>query len=571
MANLTRIKILTTGSTTTAPSNLKTGELAYSYVAGTQGNNGDRLYIGTGTETNGIAASVDLIGGKYFTGLLDHVHGTATANSALIVDGNLHLDQLNLGALALESSGGSGQVVTAISTSTTLSGASDSQLVTALAVKTYIDTNITAQDLDFAGDSGTGAVDLDSQSLTIAGDTGITTTASGQTITIDLDDTAVTPGSYGSTTQIPTFTVDQQGRLTAAGVVNVATTLTVDADGSTTEDVNLLADDLQILGTANEIETTVAKANNEVTVTLGLPTNVTIAGELDVDVIDVATEANLASAVVEDLTNNRVVIAGTGGAIEDDANLTFDGTELAVGVDKFTVQAANGNTLIDGTLTVNGDVNLGNSTSDNVIIAGNLTVQGTTTTVESTTITIDDPVIALADNTTSTTSDGLDRGVRFKWGTGSAVATGFFGFDIQTERFVFTKDETVTSDDFSSPWGDAEFGDVYATGADIGNIQIGITGDNEIDTVTGNLTLDSVGGTVVVDDNLNVTGTVTLTNDLAVTEGGTGLSSFTGDAVFISNTAGTAISFITGSQGDLIQFNSSGVPIASDIIDGGTY
>ena len=90
MANLTRIKILTTGSTTTAPSNLKTGELAYSYVAGTQSNNGDRLYVGTGTETNGIAASVDLIGGKYFTGLLDHVHGTATANSALIVDSNLH-------------------------------------------------------------------------------------------------------------------------------------------------------------------------------------------------------------------------------------------------------------------------------------------------------------------------------------------------------------------------------------------------------------------------------------------------------------------------------------------------
>ena len=46
---LTRIKILTTGQTTTAPTNIKTGELAYSYVAGTQANNGDRLYIGTGT------------------------------------------------------------------------------------------------------------------------------------------------------------------------------------------------------------------------------------------------------------------------------------------------------------------------------------------------------------------------------------------------------------------------------------------------------------------------------------------------------------------------------------------
>ena len=68
MANLTRIKILTTGATTSAPSNIKTGELAYSYVAGTQANNGDRLYIGTGTESGGVASNVDLIGGKYFVG-----------------------------------------------------------------------------------------------------------------------------------------------------------------------------------------------------------------------------------------------------------------------------------------------------------------------------------------------------------------------------------------------------------------------------------------------------------------------------------------------------------------------
>ena len=67
MSKLTRIKILTTGSTTTAPTNIKTGELAYSYVTGTQANNGDRLYVGTGTETGGVSASVDLIGGKYFT------------------------------------------------------------------------------------------------------------------------------------------------------------------------------------------------------------------------------------------------------------------------------------------------------------------------------------------------------------------------------------------------------------------------------------------------------------------------------------------------------------------------
>ena len=57
--------------------------------------------------------------------------------------------------------------------------------------KTYVDTQIasqiTLQDLDVAGDSGTGAVDLDSQSLTVAGTTNeIETSASGQTITIGL-------------------------------------------------------------------------------------------------------------------------------------------------------------------------------------------------------------------------------------------------------------------------------------------------------------------------------------------------------------------------------------------------
>ena len=531
MSAKTRIKHLTS-STTNAPTILKTGEIGYSYGTGTQANGGDRLYIGIGAEDgNGIATEIQPIAGQYFTDMLDHVHGTTTANSALIVDGNKHVDELNIGSLALEASGGSGQVVTSIETSVPGSP-TNAQLLTASAIKTYVDAQITAQDLDFQGDAGGAlSIDLDSETLTIAGDTGITTTGSGNTISIDLDDTAVTPGSYGSTTQIPTFTVDQQGRLTAASVVSVATALTVDGD-SGTGDVDLLTDDLRIVGTSNEIETATAKSGTDVTVTVGLPNDVTIGNDLSV-------------------TN-----------------------DFAIATDKFTVDGATGNTVVDGTLTVRGStINLGNDSSDSVVISGNLTVQGTTTTVESTTITLDDPVIALADNTTSNTSDGLDRGVRFKWGTGSAVATGFFGFDIQSERFVMKKDvgSDTGDDNFVSPWTDAEFGNIYGTGADLGNIQIGITGDNEIDTVSGDLTLDSAGGTVIVDDNLSVTGTVSLTNDLAVAHGGTGISSFTGNGYFISNAGGTAISFITGSEGDILQFNSSGVPVASDIIDGGTY
>ena len=515
MAKLTRIKILTTGSTTTAPSNIKTGELAYSYVTGTSGNNGDRLYIGTGAESGGVASSVDVIGGKYFVGLLDHAAGTATASSALILDANKHINELNIGTLALESSGGSGQGVTGISTDGTFGSAANTNLATQLAIKTYVDSQITAQDLDFQGDSGGAlSIDLDSETLTIAGGTGITTAGSGNTVTATLDDTAVTAGSYVSATAIATFTVDAQGRLTAAGTAAIATTLTVDGD-SGTGGVELLTDDLRIVGTANEISTSVAKSGTDVSVTVALPDDVTIG---------------------QDLTVTRHLV-------------------------------------------VNGNTTLGNGSSDttqtsgNLVVGGNLTVSGTTTSVNSTETTLTDPMIELAKDTSS--QDGLDRGLRFKWHDGSSVKTGFFGFDIQTERFSFTKDEDLSGgDNASSPWHDAQFGGVYA-----GNINLGITGDNEIDTASGNLTIDSAGGTTTIDDILTVTGaasaaSLTLTTDLAVAHGGTGVSSFTGDAVVISNAGGTALSYLTsslGTVGDIVQFNASGVPIVTNVIDGGTY
>lgn len=67
-------------------------------------------------------------------------------------------------------------------------------------------------------------------------------------ISITLADTAVTVGSYGSETEIPTFTVDSKGRLTAAGVVSVATTLTILGDNETTTTVDLLNDSLTFIG-----------------------------------------------------------------------------------------------------------------------------------------------------------------------------------------------------------------------------------------------------------------------------------------------------------------------------------
>ena len=96
----------------------------------------------------------------------------------------------------------------------------DTTIPTSAAVKDYVDTNVTAQDLDTAGDSGTGAIDLDSQSLTIAGTANeIETAASGQTITIGLPNN-VTVGNN--------LTVD--GNLTVNGTQTTVNSTTVTVD-----------------------------------------------------------------------------------------------------------------------------------------------------------------------------------------------------------------------------------------------------------------------------------------------------------------------------------------------------
>ena len=76
-------------------------------------------------------------------------------------------------------------------------------------------------------DSGSSDTFNTGETLTIAGDTGITTNVSNNQISIDLDDTYVTAGSYGSSTAILTFVdVDAQGRLTGAGT-DISTTLDI--------------------------------------------------------------------------------------------------------------------------------------------------------------------------------------------------------------------------------------------------------------------------------------------------------------------------------------------------------
>ena len=600
MAELTRIKILTTGATTTAPANIYTGELAYSYVAGTQANNGDRLYIGTGTE-NPYAPSVDVIGGKYFTTMLDHVGGVTTASSALITDANSHVSALNTAALKIAATGSLGGAVAIDTILDEDNMASDDAtgLATQQSIKAYVDAQVTAQDLDFQGDSG-GAlnIDLDSETLVISGDTGISTVGSGNTIEIDLDDTAVTAGSYGSQTAIPTFTVDAQGRLTAAATVALATALTVDGD-SGTQDVALLTDDLQIIGTSGEIDTAVTKVSTDVKVTVGLPSAVTITDSLVVDNLEIGLDADgTISTSTGDITlspdgNSDVVvdadtftvmsgeaesaliklIADESDDVGDEWHILNNAADnvLSFGNDK----ASNGTavphlsitphaTVASSTTAVAGHLTVGNK----LTVAGDLQVDGTTVTVNTTEVTMDDPILTLGGDTAPGSDLNKDLGILARWHNGSAAKMAFFGFDDSTGRFTFVPDASESTAVISGSTGDIDIAGAY-----IDNIQIGVTGANEIDTATGGLTLDSQGGQVTVDDDLAVTGTVTLTNDLDVAHGGTGVSSFTNNGVLYGD-AGNDLDVTAASTaaGAVLQTAASGgVPAFSNVIDGGTY
>ena len=202
--------------------------------------------------------------------------------------------------------------------------------------------------------------DSTSDDILFAGGTGLTTVRTdASTITLNLDDTAVTAATYGSATAIPEIVVDAQGRITGVTNRNISTELTVDGDTGSAS-TSLAADDLQFLGTSNEITTAVTKVGTDVKVTIGLPTNVTIAGDLTVTGKTVTTNVETVS------TSNGVVFEGNAA---NDHEVTLKATTVTADRNIILPDASGTVQLVD---TSTFAANIGDGSATSVAITHNL-------------------------------------------------------------------------------------------------------------------------------------------------------------------------------------------------------
>ena len=433
MASIIRVK-RSTG--TGAPSSLNFGELGLTVGVGNHGNKGGRLFAGDN------ASNAQVVGGRYYTDLLSigpglvasQANPTTAANGFVaILDENRKVDQWNVDNITIDGNvisstnsdgdinldpNGAGEIVIPDDTFLSFGSGKDAKIEYDEASTDKI--QVTGADWNY----GTGVqISISDTTQSSTKDTGALVVEGGVGIEKDLN-----IGGNANITGIVTF----------ANNLNITGNL--DVDGRTELDITNISETLNVTGIATFANNIDANGDLDVSGHTELDfVNVSAASTFG-GLIDANQGIDASSLKVEDLTNNRVVIAGAGGELEDDAKFTFDGTTLTLGssanlsVDGDSTFAgnivSNGNFNNTGIATFSGRVEIDNvgissnvistksgggntlfidpypdglSNEGTVVVKGDLQVDGTTTTVNSTTVSVNDAIFAIGDVTSNRT------------------------------------------------------------------------------------------------------------------------------------------------------------------------
>ena len=365
MATIIQIK---RSSGSSSPATLKQGEMGLTFGAGTQANLGDRLFIGTGSvDSNGNATSIDVIGGKYFADLNDHVHGALTANSTIIVDANKAIDEIIVGNSAttggqvkINEGTNNGSNFVALKAANNLGASTIFTLPTGDGtagqfLKTDGSGNLGFEtifsNIDLAGDTGTDTYNTN-ETLTFTGGTGIDSAITNNQVTFNITNSGV------DTNQIADDAVTN-AKLSTNGETTLGSSLLT--LGSTTTDLagltSLVVDDITINGQS----LSTGSANKDINLSPhGTGTVKVPSGYEDRSGFDSQSLANKAyvDQVAQGLDTKPSCRAGTTA----DLSATYNNGSSGVGAT--LTASSNGAIVVDGvSLSVNDRVLVKNQTT----------------------------------------------------------------------------------------------------------------------------------------------------------------------------------------------------------------